>query len=46
MVNAYGFLSKIFSIFEKYKTSVDIVTTSEVSVSMTIDNNSCIDEIL
>lgn len=46
MVNAHGFLSKIFSVFEKYKTSVDIVTTSEVSVSMTIENNSSITEII
>ncbi len=40
MVNAYGFLAKIFSVFEKHQTSVDIVTTSEVSVSMTIENQS------
>ena len=38
MLNAYGFLSRIFSIFEKYRTPVDLVATSEVSVSMTIDN--------
>ena len=38
MFNAYGFLSRIFSIFEKYKTSVDLISTSEVSVSLTIDN--------
>ncbi len=38
MLNAYGFLNRIFSIFEKYKTPVDLVATSEVSVSMTIDN--------
>lgn len=38
MLNAYGFLSRIFSIFEKYRTPVDLIATSEVSVSMTIDN--------
>jgi len=38
MLNAYGFLSRIFGIFEKYKTSVDLISTSEVSVSITIDN--------
>lgn len=38
MLNAYGFLSGLFSIFEKYKTPVDLVATSEVSVSITIDN--------
>ncbi len=45
MVNAYGFLAKIFTVFEKYKTSVDIVTTSEVSVSMTIENQSKLEAI-
>ncbi len=38
MLNAYGFLSRIFGIFEKYKTPVDLISTSEVSVSITIDN--------
>jgi aspartate kinase len=38
MLNAYGFLSRIFAIFEKYRTPVDLIATSEVSVSMTIDN--------
>lgn len=38
MLNAYGFLRRIFDIFEKYKTPVDMITTSEVSVSVTIDN--------
>ncbi|MBN2653184.1 MAG: aspartate kinase [Spirochaetales bacterium] len=45
MLNAYGFLSKIFSVFEKYKTSVDLIATSEVSVSMTIDSEENLDEI-
>lgn len=38
MLLAYGFLRKIFEIFEKYKTSIDMITTSEVVVSLTIDN--------
>ena len=38
MLNAYGFLSRIFAIFERYRTPVDLIATSEVSVSMTIDN--------
>lgn len=38
MLNAYGFLRRVFEIFEKYKTPVDMITTSEVSVSVTIDN--------
>jgi aspartate kinase len=38
MLNAYGFMKNIFEIFEYFKTSVDMVTTSEVAVSVTIDN--------
>lgn len=38
MLNAFGFLKKVFDIFEQYKTPVDMVTTSEVSVAVTIDN--------
>ncbi|MEZ0609627.1 aspartate kinase [Fibrella sp. WM1] len=38
MLNAYGFLRRIFEIFEKYKTPIDLIATSEVSVSVTIDN--------
>lgn len=40
MMHAYGFLSRIFGVFEKYKTPVDMLTTSEISVAMTIDNDS------
>jgi len=43
MLNAYGFLSKIFTIFEKYKTPVDLISTTEVSVSMTVEDTSNID---
>lgn len=39
MINAYGFLAKIFAILSKYKVSVDLITTSEVSVALTIDGN-------
>ncbi|HAX94000.1 MAG TPA: aspartate kinase [Bacteroidales bacterium] len=38
MLMAYGFIRKVFEIFEAYKTPVDMVTTSEVSVSITVDN--------
>ena len=38
MLLAYGFLKKVFEIFEKYETSIDMITTSEVGVSLTIDN--------
>ncbi len=39
MLMAYGFLQKILEVFEKYKISVDLVTTSEIAVSVTIDNS-------
>jgi aspartate kinase len=39
MLLAYGFLRKVFEIFEKYKTSIDMITTSEVAVSVTIDSD-------
>jgi aspartate kinase len=38
MLMAYGFLRRIFEVFDRYETSVDMVSTSEVSVSLTIDN--------
>ena len=46
MLLAYGFLRKIFEVFEKYKTSIDMITTSEVAVSVTIDNKININEIV
>jgi len=46
MLLAYGFLRKIFEVFEKYKTPIDMVTTSEVAVSVTIDNGSQLRQIL
>jgi len=45
MLNAYGFLRKVFEVFEKYKTPVDMITTSEVSVAVTIDNSENLDKI-
>ncbi|HRQ50890.1 MAG TPA: aspartate kinase, partial [Agriterribacter sp.] len=46
MLLAYGFLRKIFEVFEKYKTAIDMVTTSEVAVSVTIDNDTHLAQIL
>ena len=46
MLLAYGFLRKIFEVFEKYKTSIDMITTSEVAVSLTIDNDQFLNEII
>ncbi len=39
MLLAYGFLRKVFEIFERYKTPIDVITTSEVAVSITIDDD-------
>jgi aspartate kinase len=45
MLMAYGFLRKVFEIFEAYKTPIDMITTSEVAVSITIDNSEFINQI-
>lgn len=45
MLMAYGFLHRIFEIFDRYRTSVDMVSTSEVSVSLTVDNCENLDAI-
>lgn len=45
MLLAYGFLRKIFEVFESNKTSIDMITTSEVAVSLTIDNTEHLTEI-
>lgn len=39
MLMAYGFLRKVFEIFEAYRTPIDMITTSEIAVSITIDNS-------
>lgn len=46
MLLAYGFLRKIFEVFEKYRTPIDMITTSEVAVSLTIDNAGHLKEIV
>jgi aspartate kinase len=46
MLLAYGFLRKVFEVFEKYRTPIDMVTTSEVAVSLTIDSDQYLEEIL
>jgi len=45
MLQAHGFLKKVFEIFEKYETSIDMITTSEVAVSLTIDDDKNLNEI-
>lgn len=46
MLFATGFLRKIFEIFESYQTPIDMITTSEVGVSMSIDNCTHLNEIV
>ena len=46
MLLAYGFLRKVFEIFESYKTSIDMICTSEVGVSVSIDNTTNLPQIL
>ena len=45
MLLAYGFLRKVFEVFEKYKTPIDMVSTSEVAVSVTIDDAKALSQI-
>ena len=46
MLLAYGFLRQVFEIFEHYKTAIDLITTSEVGVSLTIDRDKHLEEIV
>jgi len=46
MLLAYGFLRKVFEVFERYKTPIDMISTSEVAVSVTIDDNKNLNPIL
>ena len=46
MLNAYGFMKNVFEIFEYFKTPIDMIATSEVAVSVTIDNPNRLDEIV
>jgi aspartate kinase len=46
MLLAYGFLRSVFEVFERYKTPIDMITTSEVAVSITIDNPKHLDKIV
>lgn len=46
MLLAYGFLRRVFEIFERYKTPIDMITTSEVAVSLTIDVTDNLDKIV
>jgi aspartate kinase len=46
MLLAYGFLRKVFEVFERYQTPIDMITTSEVAVSLTIDDTKNLSKIL
>ncbi len=46
MLMAHGFLKKIFEVFDKYKTSIDMITTSEIAISLTIDDTSNLEPII
>ncbi len=46
MLLAYGFLRSVFEVFERFKTPIDMITTSEVAVSLTIDDTSSLDKII
>ena len=46
MLGAYGFMSAIFQIFERHRTVIDVVTTSEVSVSLTLDNTDALESVI
>jgi aspartate kinase len=46
MLMAYGFLRKVFEVFESYQTPIDMITTSEIAVSLTVDNTKYLDRIV
>lgn len=46
MLNTSGFLGKVFAIFEKHKASVDLISTSEVNISLTLDNSAGLEQIV
>ena len=46
MLMAYGFLARVFNIFEEHRVSVDLVSTSEVSISMSVDNTRNLDQVI
>lgn len=46
MLMAYGFLRRVFEVFEKWRTPIDMITTSEVAVSLTIDSVCHLDELV
>jgi len=46
MMNAYGFLKRVFDVFDNYRIPIDVITTSEVSVALTIDHTPFFNELM
>ena len=46
MLGAHGFLHKIFEVFDRHETSIDMITTSEVAISLTIDDDTHLEKIV
>ncbi len=46
MLGSYGFMSALFQVFERYRTVIDVISTSEVSVALTLDNTAGIEKIV
>jgi aspartate kinase len=46
MLGSYGFMSAVFQVFERFRTVIDVISTSEVSIALTLDNTAEIDKII
>ncbi|MDQ3633155.1 MAG: lysine-sensitive aspartokinase 3 [Acidobacteriota bacterium] len=46
MLGSYGFMSALFQVFERFRTVIDVISTSEVSVALTLDNTDSLDKII
>jgi len=46
MLGSYGFMSALFQVFERYRTVIDVISTSEVSVALTLDNTGSLEQIV
>jgi aspartate kinase len=46
MLGSYGFMSALFQIFERYRTVIDVISTSEVSLALTLDNTNSLEQII
>jgi aspartate kinase len=46
MLGSYGFMSALFQVFERYRTVIDVISTSEVSVALTLDNTASLEQVV